>query len=92
VRQLRDWKGSPEPEEWGPQRMQDYAKACGWTLARAHARSSDPALIAGYMGGKDRFDQAILRFAEAYADQNGKDYERLLAAIGAGEIEAQTGI
>jgi uncharacterized protein (DUF2252 family) len=92
VRQLRDWKGSPEPEDWDEEQLGRFTKACGWTLARAHARSQDPALISGYLGGKDNFDEAIVRFAEAYADQNERDYERLLAAIDSGEIEAQTGI
>jgi uncharacterized protein (DUF2252 family) len=92
VRQLRDWKGSPEPEDWDLAQMTHFARACGWTLARAHARSHDPAPLAGYMGRKDNLDVAIVSFAEAYADQNERDYQRLLEAIDAGEIEAAKGI
>jgi len=92
VRQLRDWKGSVEPTEWGVENLTHNAKACGWTLARSHARSQDPAVLAGYMGKKDHFDTAIVSFAEAYADQNEKDYQRLLEAIDSGEVDAQKGI
>jgi uncharacterized protein (DUF2252 family) len=92
VRQLRDWKGSPAPEEWDARQLANFSRGCGWTLARAHARSLDPALIAGYLGKSDKLDRAIMRFAEAYADQNDADYARLLAAIDAGEIEAMKGV
>jgi hypothetical protein len=73
-------------------RLTVYATMCGATLARAHARSSDPAAIAGYLGKKDTFDEAVADFAERYADQNERDYERLIDAIDAGRIEAQKGI
>jgi uncharacterized protein (DUF2252 family) len=92
ARQLRDWKGSPEPEEWDAKQLTRYAEACGWTLARAHARSLDPALLAGYLGKSDSFPEAVVAFAESYADQNERDHERLLGAIDAGEIEVQKGI
>jgi uncharacterized protein (DUF2252 family) len=92
VRQLRDMKGSFEPEEMGVERLTIYATMCGATLARAHARSSDPAAIAGYLGKKETFDEAVADFAELYADQNERDYERLVEAIDEGRIEAQKGI
>ena len=91
-RQLRDWKGSTETETLGAKELTDYSKACGWTLARAHARSLDPAVMAGYMGKRDRFEKAMVKFAEAYADQNERDYERLINAIDSGEIEAEKGV
>ena len=92
VRQLWDSKWSADIESMEPQDLQIYAKACGWTLARAHARSGDEVEIASYLGSGDRFDQAIARFAEAYADQNERDHAALLAAIKTGAIEAQPGI
>ena len=92
VRQLWDSKWSADIESMEPQDLQIYAKACGWTLARAHARSGDEVEIASYLGSSDRFDQAIARFAEAYADQNERDHAALLAAIKTGAIEAQPGI
>jgi uncharacterized protein (DUF2252 family) len=92
VRQLRDMKGSFEPEDMDVDRLTIYANMCGQTLARAHARSSDPAAIAGYLGKKDTFDEAVADFAEAYADQNELDYERLLQAIDEGRVEAEKGI
>jgi uncharacterized protein (DUF2252 family) len=92
VRQLRDMKGSFDPEEMDVERLTRYASMCAATLARAHARSSDPAAIAGYLGKKDTFDEAVADFAERYADQNERDYERLTDAIDSGRIEAETGI
>ena len=79
VRQLRDWKGSAEIERMVPPGMQIYAELCGWTLARAHARSGDRVAIAAYLGKGDVFDRAISAFAEAYADQNERDYAALRA-------------
>jgi uncharacterized protein (DUF2252 family) len=79
VRQLWDGKGSAEVETMSPKRMTIYAGLCGWTLARAHARTGDPAAIAAYLGKSDRFDQAIADYAELYADQNEADYEAILA-------------
>ena len=65
---------------------------CGWTLARAHARSGDPVAIAAYLGKKDVFDRAIAAFAAAYADRNERDYELLKEAVASGRLEAQTGL
>ncbi|TMD67176.1 MAG: DUF2252 domain-containing protein, partial [Chloroflexi bacterium] len=68
-----------------------YVELCGATLARAHARTSDPAQISGYLGNSDVFDQAIASFAEAYADQTERDHAALLAAMKEGRVQAQTG-
>ena len=76
VRQLRDWKFSVPIERMRPQGMVLYARLCGWTLARAHARSGDPVTIGAYLGGSDRFDRAIEAYAEDYAEQNAQDYVR----------------
>ena len=91
-RQLKDWKGSFETEGTLPAGMALYGQACGWTLARAHARSGDDIAIASYLGGGDAFDRAIADFAEAYADQNERDYRALVDAVKAGRIQAQTGL
>jgi Uncharacterized protein conserved in bacteria (DUF2252) len=66
-----------------------YGELCGWTLARAHARSGDRIAIAAYLGGSDVFDQAITRFAAAYADQNERDYKTLVDAVASGRITAE---
>ncbi len=92
MRQLRDWKGSADPEVMRPRGMTVYAKLCGWTLARAHARSGDRIAIAAYLGKGDTFDGAIQAFAEAYADQNERDHQALRAAVEAGAVQAQTGL
>jgi uncharacterized protein (DUF2252 family) len=92
VRQLRDWKGSAEVEEMVPKGLAVYGRLCGWTLARAHARSGDRIAIAAYLGGGASFDQAILEFSSAYAEQNQRDYRRLTKAVDSGEIVAQTGL
>jgi uncharacterized protein (DUF2252 family) len=92
LRQLRDGKGSAVVEEMIPEGMALYARICGQTLARAHARSGDRVAIAAYLGAKDRFDQAIADFAEAYADQNARDHAALVDAVTAGRIQAQQGI
>ena len=73
-RQLKDWKGSAEIEQMVPTGMAAYGRLCGWTLARAHARSGDRIAIASYLGGGDAFDRAILEFSRAYAEQNERDY------------------
>ena len=75
VRQLRDWKFSVPIEAMVPRGMRIYGELCGWTLARAHARSGDRIAIAAYLGGSDVFDQAIAQFAAAYADQNERDHK-----------------
>jgi uncharacterized protein (DUF2252 family) len=89
VRQLRDWKFSIDIETMVPRGMRLYGELCGWTLARAHARSGDRIAIAAYLGGSDVFDQAIAQFADAYADQNDRDYQALVAAVASGRITAE---
>ena len=89
VRQLRDWKFSVDIETMVPRGMRMYGELCGWTLARAHARSGDRIAIAAYLGGSDVFDRAITEFAAAYADQNERDHKSLLAAVASGRIAAE---
>jgi uncharacterized protein (DUF2252 family) len=89
VRQLRDWKYSIPIEALVPRGMRIYGELCGWTLARAHARSGDRIAIAAYLGGSDAFDKAIAQFAAAYADQNERDHHSLLDAVAAGRITAK---
>ncbi len=91
-RQLRDWKGSAEIEQMVPSGMAAYGRLCGWTLARAHARSGDRVAIASYLGSGDVFDRAILEFSRAYADQNERDYQALSDAVKSGRVIAQTGL
>ena len=92
VRQLKDWKFSFPIEAMIPSGMTVYARLCGWTLARAHARSGDRIALASYLGASDTFDQAIADFAETYADQNERDYAALQAAVKGGRAEATTEI
>jgi uncharacterized protein (DUF2252 family) len=92
VRQLRDWKFSLPIEQMVPTGMTVYAQLCGWTLARAHARSGDRVALAAYLGGSTKFDQAIADFAETYADQNERDYAALQAAVKDGTAQATTEI
>ena len=92
LRQLRDWKGSADVDTMSANLMTTYARVCGATLARAHARSGDRIAIASYLGKTDVFDRAIASFATAYADQNERDYQTLLDAVKSGRIEAQTGL
>jgi uncharacterized protein (DUF2252 family) len=89
VRQLWDWKRSVEVERLTPHGLELYARMCGWTLARAHARSGDRIAIAAYLGGGDAFDQAIAEFSESYADQSERDHAALVEAIGSGRIAAE---
>jgi hypothetical protein len=91
-RQLKDWKGSAEIERMAPKGLAMYGGLCGWTLARAHARSGDRVAIAAYLGEGSGFDRAILDFCNAYAGQNERDYEALAAAVKAGRIPAQEGL
>ncbi|PSS58789.1 DUF2252 domain-containing protein [Pseudomonas sp. BBP2017] len=88
VRQLRDMKMSAPVEGASAEQMKMYAELCGLTLARAHAKSGDAALISGYLGKSDSFDQAIGKFALTYADQNAKDHAALVAAEKSGRIKA----
>jgi uncharacterized protein (DUF2252 family) len=92
VRQLKDWKFSAPIEQMVPAGMTIYAGLCGWTLARAHARSGDRIALAAYLGGSATFDQAIADFAETYADQNERDYAAFQHAAKDGQIETTTEI
>jgi hypothetical protein len=89
MRQLRDMKMKVEIEEMSSGDWMEYVAVCGWTLARAHARTGDGARIAGYMGKSGTFDQAIQGFAVAYADQTERDYAALVKAVRAGKIKAE---
>jgi uncharacterized protein (DUF2252 family) len=90
VRQLRDMKVKPMVELFSPALMEQYALACGWALARAHARSGQPALINGYLGKGDAFDRAVAAFAQAYADQNEQDHTALVNAVKQGRLRAES--
>jgi uncharacterized protein (DUF2252 family) len=92
MRQLRDWKFSVEIALLRPEGLQMYGALCGWTLARAHARSGDRIAIASYLGGSDVFDKAIAKFAAVYADQNERDHQALVDAVKAGRITAEQGL
>jgi uncharacterized protein (DUF2252 family) len=92
LRQLRDWKGSAEIESMVPEGVRAYGELCGWTLARAHARSGDRIAIAAYLGSSPAFDVAVREFADAYADQTERDHRLLVEAIDSGRISAQTGL
>ena len=91
-RQLRDMKGSAEVESMLPVALSFYAGICGWTLARAHARSGDPIAIAEYLGEDDQFDRSISDFAKRYADQNELDYQAFADAIRSGRLHALEGV
>jgi hypothetical protein len=91
VRQLRDWKFSPDIDAMRPRGMQGYGELCAWTLARAHARSGDSIAIAAYLGGSDVFDRAVTDFAAAYAKQNERDYDALVTAAATGRVIAEKG-
>jgi uncharacterized protein (DUF2252 family) len=92
VRQLRDWKLSIDVRTILPHGLAVYGAACGWTLARAHARSGDAVAIGAYLGGSDRFDRAIAEFARAYADLNEQDHRALLDAIAHRRVSALDGV
>ena len=91
VRQLHDWKGSADLENMPFAGALIYARICGETLARAHARAGDRVAIAGYLGNSDRFDKAIGRFASAYADQNERDFSAFSDAVASGRLTASSG-
>jgi uncharacterized protein (DUF2252 family) len=91
-RQLKDWKGSAEVEQMNPSGLAAYGRLCGWTLARAHARSGDRIAIAAYLGKGSVFDRAIVEFSRAYAEQNERDYKALTAAVKSGRIVAEKGL
>ena len=90
-RQLRDMKASAEVETMTPVALALYARICGWTLARAHARSGDPVAIAAYLGEDDQFDRSISDFAKRYADQNELDYQAFADAVRSGRLDALEG-
>jgi uncharacterized protein (DUF2252 family) len=89
VRQLRDAKISPDVTLMNSGNLVNYAGACGWALARAHKRSGDAALLTGYMGSSDAFEDAIMGFAHAYARQNEADHDALIAAVRSGRLKAR---
>jgi uncharacterized protein (DUF2252 family) len=91
-RQLRDMKGSAVVEAMIPLGLTFYARICGWTLARAHARSGDPVAIAEYLGGSDAFDTSITDFSQRYADQNERDYKAFVKAVRSGRLQAVEGV
>ncbi len=91
-RQLRDMKGSILVEEMIPLGLTFYARTCGWTLARAHARSGDPVAIATYLGASEAFDKSITDFSQRYADQNEQDYEAFVKAVQSGRLQAVEGV
>jgi uncharacterized protein (DUF2252 family) len=90
VRQLWDWKGIARPETMAPRMLSLFGRLCGASLARAHARSGDPVALAAYLGGSDRFDRALTEFAQAYAEQNERDFEALRSACRSGRITAKS--
>jgi uncharacterized protein (DUF2252 family) len=92
VRQLRDWKFSVDIAALDRVLLTTYGRLCGWTLARAHARSGDRIAIASYLGKADTFDKATTAFAVAYADQTERDHEALAAAVKGGRVQAETGV
>jgi uncharacterized protein (DUF2252 family) len=92
VRQLWDGKGSAEIETMSAPTMATYAGLCGWSLARAHARTGDPRAIAAYLGHGDKFDRAIAEFSDAYADQNQADYQVVIDAERAGTLKVESGV
>ncbi|MGB8351978.1 MAG: DUF2252 family protein [Gaiella sp.] len=92
IRQLWDEKGSAELELMDDTALAAYRRICGWTLARAHARSGDRIAIAAYLGSSASFDRATAAFAESYADQNHRDYRALQEAVASGRVKAATGI
>jgi hypothetical protein len=91
-RQLRDIKGSALVELMAPVTLTFYGRICGWTLARAHARSGDPVALTAYLGTADAFDWSVTDFCERYADQNEKDYEQFVEAVRSGRLEAVEGV
>ncbi|MFG2548381.1 DUF2252 domain-containing protein [Streptomyces sp. NPDC048581] len=90
VRQLRDWKGIARPETMDAGTLGLFARLCGASLARSHARSGDPIAIAAYLGRGDGFDRALVEFARSYADQNERDHQALTDAVAEGRVMART--
>jgi len=92
VRQLWDWKVSVDIQSMPREELPLYGQMCGWTLARAHARTGDRVALAAYLGGRPRFEEAIAQFAESYADQNERDHAALVDAVRRGRVRAESGI
>ena len=92
VRQLQDQKGSAVVDVMSHADLVTWGSLCGWSLARGHANSGDPATIAGYLGDDDAVDVAMADFAERYADQTERDHAAFLAAIKSGKVSAETGV
>jgi uncharacterized protein (DUF2252 family) len=92
IRQLRDWKGSADISGMTPAGMGLWGRMCGWTLARAHARTGDRVAIASYLGGSDVFERALVKYARSYADQNEEDYRDLQKAVRSGQIVAEPAV
>jgi uncharacterized protein (DUF2252 family) len=92
VRQMWDWKASADVERMTSEGLTVYGELCGWTLARAHARSGDRVAIAAYLGASTTFEQALAEFAEVYADQNERDYAEVAAAADSGRIAVEAGV
>ncbi len=91
-RQLRDMKGSAIVELMAPEALRVYGRLCGWTLARAHARSGDPVAIAAYLGTDDEFDRSITDFSQRYAEQNERDFGDFTEAIRTSQLAALQGV
>lgn len=92
IRQLWDWKASIDLSRMDESGLHAYTRACGWSMARAHARSGDRVAIAAYLGAGPKFDKAIAQFSAAYADQNERDYRRLADAVSGGKVAAESGV
>ena len=92
VRQFRDMKGAIAVDGIDANALSDYAGICGYLLAKGHARTSGASMIAAYVGGSAKLDEALARFARAYADQTEADHEALRAAVAAGRLPAEAGI
>ena len=89
IRQFRDMKVAAEPETFTPSILEAYATMCGWALARAHAKAGDAAMIAGYLGSKDTFDEALVKYSSAYADQAERDFAMFKAAVRSGRLRTK---
>jgi hypothetical protein len=92
VRQFRDMKGSMNVEKLDAAGLMEYSGLCGAILARAHAQTTEPAAIAGYLGNGSSFDKAMRHFALAYARQNEVDHAALVSAIKSGRVQAEIGV
>jgi uncharacterized protein (DUF2252 family) len=92
IRQLWDAKGSADVELMDARALASYGEICGWTLARAHARSGDPVAISAYLGAGSSFDRAMASFSETYADQNEHDYQALMEATQSGRLPVTDGL